>query len=82
MTRERIVAQLRELLQRWSRAPVDWAGIDESTAIGALGFDSLSILDLMYDVQQQFGVDFEAADLAGLRTVGDLLAFLEAHAAG
>jgi len=77
MTRNEILDQLRETMRVSSPEPMDWEALTEETTIGALGFDSLSILDLIYDVQQSFGVDFEAEELVNIGTVGDLADFLE-----
>ena len=77
MTRKDILEQLRSTMQDASPEPVDWDSITEETTIGELGFDSLSILDLIYDVQQAFGIDFEAEELVNINTVGELADFLE-----
>jgi acyl carrier protein len=34
------------------------------------------MLDLIYDIQQGFGLEFDAEQMAGVRTVGDLVRFL------
>jgi acyl carrier protein len=78
MTREEILGQLRETMKDSSPEPINWDTLTEETTIGTLGFDSLSILDLIYDVQQSFGVDFEAEELVNINTVGELGDFLEA----
>jgi acyl carrier protein len=75
------IARLRELMKQTSQAEVDWDAITEQTAIQSLGFDSLSILDLVYDIQQAFGLEFEAADMVGIETVGQLAEFLQAKTA-
>ena len=77
MTRESIIEQLRETMKDSSPEPIDWDTLNASTTIGSLGFDSLSILDLIYDVQQAFEVDFEAEAMVNISTVGDLADFLE-----
>ena len=77
MTRDEIVGKLRDAMRESSTAEVDWDAVTESTDIGSLGFDSLSILDLIYEIQQKFGVHFEAEKLAGIRTVGHLVDFLQ-----
>ena len=77
MTRQDIVNQLRETMRASSPDPIDWDLVTEETTIGTLGFDSLSILDLIYDVQQSFGIDFEAEELVNINTVGELADFLE-----
>ena len=81
MTHEEILKRLREVMKSTTREAVDWDSVTEATAVGALGFDSLSILDLMYDIQQAFGIEFDAVELVHLKTVGDLVSFLEARTA-
>jgi len=77
MTRQDILKQLRTILEDSSPEPIDFDKITEETTIGELGFDSLTILDLIYDVQQSFGLDFEAQELVNINTVGELAEFLE-----
>ncbi len=77
MTRQDILDKLRIAMQASEIQGVNWDTITEETTIGELGFDSLSILDLIYDVQQMFGVDFDAEDLVNVNTVGELAEFLE-----
>ena len=79
MQREELANKLRTLMQRSSESPVDWDAVKESDTIESLGFDSLSILDLIYDIQMEFGADIEAESMAGIRTVSDLLDFLAAR---
>jgi acyl carrier protein len=76
MTREEIVAKLREAMRESSTQEVDWDSVTESSTIESLGFDSLSILDLIYEVQQKFSTEFEAEQMVDIRTVGDLVDFL------
>lgn len=77
MTRQEILEQLRDTMKDTSPEPIDWDALTENTEIVSLGFDSLSILDLIYDVQQAFGIDFEAEQLVTIKTVGELADFLE-----
>lgn len=81
MTRDEIAATLRETMQDSTQEEVDWGTVTGATEIADLGFDSLSILDLVYDVQQAFSVDFEAEELTGVKTVDDLIGFLESKVA-
>ncbi len=78
MTRADILEKLRDTMKDSSPEPMDWDALTEATTIGSLGFDSLSILDLIYDVQQAFEIDFEAEALVNISTVGELADFLEA----
>lgn len=77
MIRDEILATLKETMEAAAPEPMDWDAITEETTIGELGFDSLSILDLIFDVQQAFGIDFEAQELVNVNTVGELADFLE-----
>jgi acyl carrier protein len=43
------------------------------TSIKSLGFDSLSIMDLAYDMAQHFNVEFDLMNAGPLQTVGDVV---------
>ena len=77
MTRDDIVEKLRQVMKKAGEKTVDWNSVTEESPIASLGFDSLSILDLLYDIQQTFGVEFDAEELTGVTKVADLVAFLE-----
>ena len=77
MTRDEILGKLRAVMGRTSQAKVDWSTVGEQNSIASLGIDSLAMLDLMYDLQQEFGIQFEPQDLVKVSTVGDLAAFIE-----
>jgi len=76
MTHEEIVSELREIMKESTEKPVDWSTVSLETSIESLGFDSLSILDLIYDIQQEFDVEFDAEELVSIQTVGELAEFL------
>jgi acyl carrier protein len=76
MNQEEIIERLRNMMKQSSQEPVDWETVTGDTAIDSLGFDSLSMLDLIYDVQQEFGTDFDAEEMVTVNTVGELAAFL------
>ncbi|MBN1556580.1 MAG: acyl carrier protein [Lentisphaerae bacterium] len=71
-----VLERLREVMRRSAQKTLDWEHLDADTPIDALGFDSLAILDLLYDIQQAFGVSFEPEDLMKVQTVRDLAEFL------
>ncbi len=77
MNREEIVKRLIDTMRESSQENTNWDVVNAETTVGQLGFDSLSVLDLIYDVQQQFGIDFEPEELVNINTVGELAAFLE-----
>lgn len=51
--------------------------LDESKALKDLGLDSLDIVEMCLDMEEKAGVQFETAELASFKTVGDLLTALE-----
>ena len=53
MTQEEIIKKLRVMMKQSSQADVKWDTVTEESSIESLGFDSLSILDLIYDIQQE-----------------------------
>lgn len=77
MTHEEIIETLRELMRNSSQEDADWDSVSGDDSIEDLGFDSLSILDLIYDIQQEFGVEFEPESIAGVKTVDGLAEFLK-----
>jgi acyl carrier protein len=79
MTDPEVLAKLRDIMQKSSPVSVDWQAVTPETTIASIGFDSLSVLDLVYDIQQTFGLEFDAEEMAGVKTVGDLVRFLRAR---
>ena len=61
---------------------IDVSAITEDTRIDRIGFDSISILDFIYDVEDRFRVQTEIADLVSMERVGDLIDYLEARLVG
>ncbi len=82
MQREKIMQTLCNIVEQSTVEPIDIENITEDTTIGELGFDSLSVLDLVYDMQQAFGLDFEVQELVTINAVGELIDFLEEEMKG
>jgi acyl carrier protein len=76
MNRDQIIARLRDLLQKQSEFKGDVNAIHEDTKIDQMGFDSISILDFMYDVEADFQVQTEVGDLVKMEKVKDLVDYL------
>jgi len=64
-----------------SQADINWDAVSMDSSIESLGFDSLSILDLTYDIQQEFNIAFEAEEMIRVSTVKDMIEFLQAKSA-
>lgn len=73
IAREDLVAELKNLLRRIDKLQVDVDGLTEETRIDSVGFDSLSILEFMYEVESHFGVEMEVSDLVEMEVLGDLV---------
>jgi acyl carrier protein len=77
MNDEAIIIRLRNLLRESSVEDRDWESVDADTTIESLGFDSLTVLDLLYDVEQEFGVVLEAQEVIGAQTMGEIVRLLQ-----
>jgi acyl carrier protein len=80
MTKDQIITELRGLLRNQKQLKVDIDAIDIETRFDQIGFDSLSILDFMYEVENRFGTFPEMEELVKMQKVDDLVEFLAAHA--
>ena len=59
----------------------DPASITADTPLVSFGVNSLVLIDLIFDLEQEFGVKLAAEELMSLKTVGELAAHLERRAA-
>jgi acyl carrier protein len=82
MTRAEIFSSLLALLKKQKQITYDVTTVTEDTRIDAMGFDSLSILDFIYDVEGELKVTTQIADLVRMERVKDLIDYLERQLAG
>ncbi|HZM67857.1 MAG TPA: acyl carrier protein [Nakamurella sp.] len=66
-----VVGRIAEVLRR----PV--AAVQFDTELAAIAPDSFVLVEMVIELQDEFGVRFEHDDMAGLRTVGDVVALVE-----
>jgi acyl carrier protein len=69
-------AQMEEIKKQFA-AKVHQDKLDESKSLKELGLDSLDVVELCLDLEDKYGIQFETAELAGFKTVGDLLHAIE-----
>lgn len=68
--------------ERLVKIIADQLGIDaaevtpESSLIDDLGADSLDIVELVMAIEEEFSLEIPDEDAEGMRTVGDILAYL------
>lgn len=49
----------------------------EANIVEDLGADSLSVMQIIMDLEEEFQLDVDDADVNGLRTVGDIVRYCE-----
>lgn len=72
-----ILSRLRDVLRDSAVEEHDWDAVVNETPIESLGFDSLTILDVLYDVEEEFGIALDPKQVVKTRTVGEIVALLE-----
>jgi acyl carrier protein len=75
-SREQIRQRLEGVMDQSSAEEVEWSTVTDETTIESFGFDSLSVLDLLFDLEQEFSIAIEAEDMLEIKRVGDLVDFL------
>lgn len=76
MAKEEIFEKLKDLV-------VDQLGVDEDEVTleaniqDDLGADSLDVVDLVMSVEEEFGVKIADEELEGIKTVGDIVDYIE-----
>ena len=46
--------------------------LDPSAPLDSLGIDSLSFIEFMFKIEEEFGISVSDEDLKGIKTLGDL----------
>ena len=54
-------------------------GTTAETPLASLGIDSLTMMEIVLDVQDALNLTIEDADLKKMKTIGDLIGFLQKH---
>jgi len=75
-TQDRLIRVLNDSMPQ----ALDAGSVTPTTALNSFGVDSLVLIDLIFDLEQEFGVKLAAEDLMAMRTVGDLTAFIDQRA--
>ena len=72
-----------DIFEKLKAIAVDQIGIDEelvkpeSDIIKDLGLDSLEIVDMLMSVEETFDVTIDEGDVAEMKTVADVVRFIE-----
>lgn len=76
-----VLTRLRDVLRESAVEEHDWDAVVAETPIESLGFDSLTILDVLYDVEEEFGIALDPKQVVKTRTIGEIIALLEQNGA-
>jgi acyl carrier protein len=71
---ERVFAKVAETLS------VEKDKLTLETTFDSLGADSLDMVEFSMDVEEEFGVTIEQADIAAINTLGDAVEFIKKKA--
>lgn len=58
---------------------VDISKITAASQFGELGLDSMDTVQLLFDAEEEFGVSFDGDEVKNLRSVGDIINYLDNH---
>ena len=75
-----ILEKLIDLLAKQLDADRD-SITEETDILDDLGADSLDVVDLVMTLEDEFDMEIPDEDVEGIRTVGDLVKYLEDHQA-
>lgn len=79
MTADEIRTGLAEILAEVADVPADDVS-DEKSFTDDLDVDSLSMVEVAMAAEEKFGVKIPDDELPNLKTVGDVVAYITAHA--
>lgn len=75
---EEILAKLAELVNDIAGVPVEEVQLDKSF-VEDLDIDSLAMVEILVGCDDAFGVSIPDEESKNLKTVGDAVAYIEAH---
>ena len=76
-----MLEKIREILEE--ELNIDPEDVNEDSDFrDDLGIDSLDLFELVMNLENEYGVEFPAEELETLRTVGDVIEFLEKNNVG
>ena len=68
-----IEAKLKEVLAK----KINGVELDKSASLESLGLDSLDKIDLLYEIEDTFGIEFTNDEMQNFVTIGDLFQTIE-----
>jgi len=68
-----------KILNNYSDVKYAADSLDSSLTLEQLNLDSLDLLEVIYALEEEFGLELEASELKHLDTVAELIALFELH---
>lgn len=68
-----VSTKLLEYLNQYTKQPISHGQLNESLSLDDLGLDSLDFLELVYALEEEFGVQLDAEQLGQIATLDKLL---------
>ena len=56
---------------------IDISTLDEGDSLQALGLDSLDLVEVMLEIEDALGVEFDSEEIQEVTTLGDVLKLIE-----
>lgn len=56
---------------------VDISGLKEEDDLSSLGLDSLDLVEVMIEIEEELGVEFTSDEISSLNTLKDVLTLIE-----
>jgi len=75
MTSEQIEAKVRETLAKKFGVPGE--KINSESSLADLGVDSFGAIELMFELEEAFGLQITDSEIEHIRKVGDIVAYLD-----
>lgn len=82
MSTNQVEARLLELLRGAKRGELPDPIRPEMDLVADLDLGSAEVMDLLAGVEDEFGIEISEVDAARLRTVGDVVAYVEKKSQG
>ncbi len=57
---------------------VDVSNLSESDSLLKLGLDSLDLVEVMLEIEEELGIEFDSSEISEVATLGDVLKLIEA----
>ncbi len=69
--------KIKEIVSEY--ADVDPEKITLESSLEDLGMDSLDVVDLFMNIEDEFNIELPEDEMENLKTLGDLVEYVEAH---